>query len=384
MGGGAGPGSSPLTIDLDSSICETFGLKKEGGRFGHTGVRGYHPLLAVRATTGEVLHSRLRGGQAHTGKGAGSFFTECFARVREAGATGKITVRADSGFYSQKVVTACERAGADYSITTKMSPGLRKQIGKIPEEAWVAIPYFLDGADVAETTYRAFAGGKRSSREYRLIVRRVRPTPGTQLSLLTEFSYHAFITNRTGAMLEVEAVTGATPSASWPSATSSTAWASTTCRRGASAPTRRGSPSTPWRTTSPGGSARSVSASRPSSAPRRFAAGSYPSPGASHALHGNASFTFRATGRGQRSSSLPLDCCARPGSSSELEAPPADPIRSIRATPRSMQATTATRSRSRMRRRSGFRLPSPPRSVPPSGSIADNGTHSASKRWIEA
>lgn len=205
MGGGAGPGSSPLTIDLDSSICETFGLKKEGGRFGHTGVRGYHPLLAVRATTGEVLHSRLRGGQAHTGKGAGSFLTECFARVRDAGATGKITVRADSGFYSQKVVTACERAGADYSITTKMSPGLRKQIGKIPEEAWVAIPYFLDGADVAETTYRAFAGGKRSSREYRLIVRRVRPTPGTQLSLLTEFSYHAFITNRTGAMLEVEA-----------------------------------------------------------------------------------------------------------------------------------------------------------------------------------
>lgn len=202
---GAGPGSSPLTIDLDSSICETFGLKKEGGRFGHTGVRGYHPLLAVRATTGEVLHSRLRGGQAHTGKGAGSFLTECFARVRDAGAPGKITVRADSGFYSQKVVTACERAGADYSITTKMSPGLRKQIGKIPEEAWVAIPYFLDGADVAETTYRAFAGGQRSGREYRLIVRRVRPTPGTQLSLLTEFSYHAFITNRTGAMLEVEA-----------------------------------------------------------------------------------------------------------------------------------------------------------------------------------
>ena len=52
-----------------------------------------------------------------------------------------------------------------------------------------AIPYFLDGADVAETTLRPF-GAK--GRLCRLIVRRVRPTPGSQLALFTEFSYHAF------------------------------------------------------------------------------------------------------------------------------------------------------------------------------------------------
>ena len=27
---GAGPGDGPLTIDLDSTICETYGLAKEG------------------------------------------------------------------------------------------------------------------------------------------------------------------------------------------------------------------------------------------------------------------------------------------------------------------------------------------------------------------
>ncbi len=64
------------------------------------------------------------------------------------------------------------------------------------------IPYFLDGADVAETTYRPF--GKKQP-EVRLIVRRVRPTPGSQLALFCEFSYHAFITDRPGEMLEVEA-----------------------------------------------------------------------------------------------------------------------------------------------------------------------------------
>ena len=57
---GAGPGDSPLTIDLDSTICETYGLAKEGARHhGYTGARGYHPLLAIAAGTGE---GRAEGG----------------------------------------------------------------------------------------------------------------------------------------------------------------------------------------------------------------------------------------------------------------------------------------------------------------------------------
>ena len=48
-----------MTIDLDSTICETYGLNKEGARHhGYTGQRGYHPLLAVAAGTGEVLMAR--------------------------------------------------------------------------------------------------------------------------------------------------------------------------------------------------------------------------------------------------------------------------------------------------------------------------------------
>ena len=55
---GAGPGDSPLTIDLDSTICQTYGLDKEGARHhNYTGARGYHPLLAIAAGTGDVLMS---------------------------------------------------------------------------------------------------------------------------------------------------------------------------------------------------------------------------------------------------------------------------------------------------------------------------------------
>ena len=50
---GAGPGDAPFTIDLDSTICETYGLTKEGARrHNYAGQRGYHPLLARARTLG--------------------------------------------------------------------------------------------------------------------------------------------------------------------------------------------------------------------------------------------------------------------------------------------------------------------------------------------
>ena len=66
---GAGPVDAPLTIDLDSTICATYGLAKEGARHhSYTSQRGYHPLLAIAAGTGDVLMSRLaRAGPTRLG-----------------------------------------------------------------------------------------------------------------------------------------------------------------------------------------------------------------------------------------------------------------------------------------------------------------------------
>jgi len=200
---GAGPGDGPVTLDVDSTICETYGLAKQGARFGHTKVRGFHPLIATVAGTDEVIGARLRGGNAHTGRGAAGFVTQVFNRARRAGATGTMVLRADSGFYNHKVTEACTKAGVRYSITVKMYKGLHTLIDKIGEEEWTPIPYWIgDGADVAETTWRPFS---RRHPVVRLIVRRVRPTPGSQLALFATYDYHAFITNREGATVELEA-----------------------------------------------------------------------------------------------------------------------------------------------------------------------------------
>ena len=200
---GAGPGDAPVTIDVDSSICETYGLAKQGGmKFTYSHVRGYHPLFAVMAGTGDVVHCRQRGGNANSGRGAAGFLTETFNRARAAGASGPITLRADSGFYAGSVATACRAADVRFSITVKLNPAIRKAIATIPEDAWVAIPYFLDGADVAETTYRPFG---TKAPVVRLIVRRVKPTPGSQLALLVDWSFHAFVTDRDGETIALEA-----------------------------------------------------------------------------------------------------------------------------------------------------------------------------------
>jgi hypothetical protein len=208
---GAGPAdlAGPLTIDVDSTIVPVFGRGKQGAAFGYTKVRGYHPQLATCAETGQVLFCRLRGGAAGAARGAASFLTETFSRVRAAGATGELTVRADSAFYSKAVLGTAGKFGVRFSITARQDKKVRAAIEAIDQDAWTPIPYWLStpevsGADVAETDYTAFAGTKHAT-VVRLIVRRVRPTPGSQLALFTTWDYHAFVTDRDGEMLQIEA-----------------------------------------------------------------------------------------------------------------------------------------------------------------------------------
>jgi hypothetical protein len=182
---GAGPGDGPMTIDLDSTICEVHGHHKGGAAYGYTRVLGYHPLLATRADTGEVLHARQRTGRAASGRGAERFVNELAGRVRRAGASGPLILRADSGFWSAKVLAACRRHHLQFSITVRQTKTVVAAIAAIPEHAWADINYPKGGvAQVAETTLGPD----------RLMVRRTRLT-GAQATLWPDWRYHAFVTD---------------------------------------------------------------------------------------------------------------------------------------------------------------------------------------------
>ncbi len=192
---GAGPGEERLVIDVDSFVGEVCGRLKQGAAYGYTKVLGYHPLLATRADTREVLHIRLRKGSANTQKGMLRFTDELVARVKRADATGVKLLRADSGFWNTKVFKRLENAGWQYSIGVRMQKGIREAVEAINEEAWQTIEYPEQGeAQIAETTY-----GER-----RLIVRRTR-LRGPQAKLWPDWRHFCFITNRTEDIALVEA-----------------------------------------------------------------------------------------------------------------------------------------------------------------------------------
>jgi hypothetical protein len=190
---GAGPGDGPMTMDLDSTVCEVHGYHKQGAAYGYTHTLGYHPLVATRADSGEVLHARQRTGRANTARGTARFVDELAARVRRAGASGELTMRMDSGFWSQGTIRACRRHRIRYSITVRQTKPIRQTIAGIDEAAWVQIVYPDGGvAQVAETRYR----GDRLIVRTRLI--------GAQAQLFPNWRYHALVTDRVGTTVELD------------------------------------------------------------------------------------------------------------------------------------------------------------------------------------
>jgi len=193
---GGGPGGQRLVVDVDSFVGEVHGYEKQGAGFGYTGQRGYHPILATRAGTGEVLHIRARKGQANTARGALRFVEELIPCIERAGAIGPKLLRADSGFWNKKIIAKLERAGWHYSIGVRQQAHIKAAIAAIPDSDWQPLAdYPEDGeAQIAQT----MIGSER------LIVRRTRLL-GEQAELWPDWRHFSFLTNRTDPLAVVEA-----------------------------------------------------------------------------------------------------------------------------------------------------------------------------------
>ena len=193
---GAGPADERLVVDVDSFVGEVHGYDKQGASFGYTGRRGYHPILATRAGTGEVLHIRCRKGSANTARGALRFVEELIPRVERAGASGPKLLRADSGFWNKQTMARLERAGWTYSIGVRQQPRIKAAIEAIPEQDWQALEDYPDDgeAQIAQTMIG----------HQRLVVLRTRLV-GEQAALFPDWRHFAFLTNRTDPLETVEA-----------------------------------------------------------------------------------------------------------------------------------------------------------------------------------
>ena len=216
-------------IDVDSMLRRVYGKAKQGAAFGHTKIggyqvrlRGYHPLIATLSTplaAPVVAATRLRGGNAGSARGAASMVAEAIGTAKACGATGEIIVRMDSAFYSKRVIWACRRHRARFSVTARMDAKIRAACEGIPEQAWIPIRYpqaiwdeqeqrWISDAQIAQTSYTAFEG-TRQTITARLIVRRVKRLdtnqPAGQDELFTAWRYHVVFTDSPYILAQAEA-----------------------------------------------------------------------------------------------------------------------------------------------------------------------------------
>lgn len=215
IGGSAG---EYTLVDVDDTIIEVHGYKKQGSGYGYSGVRGLNALLATvstKDTAPVILAQRLRKGSAGSPRGAARLVADTLATLKRihGGAAGTVLLRADSAFYGYSTVNAAAKAGAAVSITARMDPAIRKAIAGIAQDAWHPIQYtdavfdeasdrWISAAEVAETPFTAFSSRKQGERVTgRLVVRRIpdlNPHAGAgQPTIFQTYRFHAFFTTGT-------------------------------------------------------------------------------------------------------------------------------------------------------------------------------------------
>jgi len=216
------PGVSEVAfVDLDDTIREVHGYRKQGAGFGYSRVRGLNAVLATVSTplaAPVIAATRLRRGSVNSARGARRLLTDALVVARHSGATGLVIVRADSAYYVRDVIAAATRSGARFSVTARLNPAVHTAIARIPETGWTAIRYpkaifdpeeqrWISDAEVAETDFTAFTSKPKADRvTARLIVRRVRRLRGVpdQAELLPGYRYHAVFTDSPLPTLDAE------------------------------------------------------------------------------------------------------------------------------------------------------------------------------------
>jgi hypothetical protein len=216
--------SETVLVDIDDSIIEVHGHAKQGAAFGYTRVRGLNMLLATASTKTSapvVVAQRLRKGSTGSPRGAKRLVADALTTVKAVRGKGPVLLRADSAFYGSPTIGAAVRAGAQVSVTARMTPNIKTAIASIADDAWTTIEYtdaivdeqtgeLISRAEVAEVPFTAFAAGKKAEQvPGRLVVRRIpdfnAPADPNQASLFELWRFHAFFTTTDPEVLDTVA-----------------------------------------------------------------------------------------------------------------------------------------------------------------------------------
>jgi hypothetical protein len=184
-----------FSLDLDSTVFQRSG-NQEGAKRGYNpsrpGRHSHHPLIAFLAEAPLVLHAWLRSGNTGSARGAVAFLTEAFALMPEKWKLR--TVRADSGFFENSLLTFLEASGVPYIVVARLTQNVKRKAAGLAN--WTAID-----ENYAWARFTLQLQGWSSPREFIAIRERIRESKnavGRRLIDVDGYTFRVFVTNRQG------------------------------------------------------------------------------------------------------------------------------------------------------------------------------------------
>ena len=180
------------TLDLDSTVFERYG-RQQGSLKGHNprkhGRPSHHPLLAVLSEAHFLLHGWLRSGNCGTSRGVEEFLKEALALW---GQRQKIRLlRADSGFFDDKLLRFLEQRRLPYIVVARLSLWVKRAAQRV--EQWTNLD-----ENFAVGEFRLKLYGWEIERRFVVVRERVREDRGSvgrKLIDVPGYTFRVFVTS---------------------------------------------------------------------------------------------------------------------------------------------------------------------------------------------
>lgn len=181
-----------LTVDFDSTVITRYG-NQEGSAVGYNpnkrGRNSHHPLMAFVGQTRMVANAWMRPGNTAASSSCKAFMQETFDVALAGKKIG--LVRADSGFYTEELLSYLEENSRNYIMAVRMYPNVKSEIWGL--HGWVSL---AKGIELNEMT---FSHEKGKARRYIVVKKQVDIRPdaaGKQLfEDLPGYRYSCYVTN---------------------------------------------------------------------------------------------------------------------------------------------------------------------------------------------
>lgn len=181
-----------ITVDFDSTVITRYG-DQAGSTKGYNpnkrGRNSHHPLMAFVSQTRMVANAWLRPGNTAASSNVKAFMEETFKEALKGKHIG--LVRADSGFYTEDILSYLEKESLNYVIAVRMYSNVKSAVWGLKN--WIQL---APGIDLNQMTFQHDNG---KLRRYILVRKQVTIRPDAGGKELFEdmpgYRYSCYVTN---------------------------------------------------------------------------------------------------------------------------------------------------------------------------------------------